>query len=70
MILVRIYLMLLLHDIGKSEGIKQHDVNGVHIAQPILKRFEISEEQQEQVLFIIWHPITILCLIMLASFLY
>ena len=50
-----LYLMLLLHDIGKSEGIKQHDVNGVHIAQPILKRFKISEEQQEQVLFIIGH---------------
>lgn len=50
-----LYLILLLHDIGKSEGIKQHDINGVRIAQPILTRFDISPEQQQQVLFIIRH---------------
>ena len=50
-----LYLILLLHDIGKSEGVKGHDVNGVRIAQPILDRFDISQEQQEQVLFIIRH---------------
>ena len=50
-----LYLILLLHDIGKSEGVKGHDVNGVRIAQPILTRFEISDEQQEQILFIIRH---------------
>lgn len=50
-----LYLILLLHDIGKSEGVKGHDVNGVRIAQPILTRFDISKDQQEQVLFIIRH---------------
>ncbi|MGJ8637836.1 MAG: [protein-PII] uridylyltransferase [Opitutaceae bacterium] len=48
-----LYLILLLHDIGKSEGVKGHDVAGVRIAQPILDRFDISAEQQEQILFII-----------------
>jgi len=48
-----LYLILLLHDIGKAEGVKGHDVNGVRIAKPILTRFEISEAQQEQILFII-----------------
>jgi [protein-PII] uridylyltransferase len=50
-----LYLILLLHDIGKAEGVKGHDVNGVRIAKPILKRFEINQEQQEQILFIIRH---------------
>lgn len=50
-----LYLILLLHDIGKAEGAKGHDVNGVRIAQPILTRFNINEEQQEQILFIIRH---------------
>jgi [protein-PII] uridylyltransferase len=48
-----LYLILLLHDIGKAEGVKNHDVNGVRIAQPILNRFKIGREQQEQILFII-----------------
>ena len=48
-----LYLILLLHDIGKAEGVKSHDVNGVRIAQPILNRFNIGREQQEQILFII-----------------
>ncbi|MGZ0707875.1 [protein-PII] uridylyltransferase [Coraliomargarita sp. W4R53] len=48
-----LYLILLLHDIGKAEGVKNHDVNGVRIAQPILNRFSIGQEQQEQILFII-----------------
>jgi [protein-PII] uridylyltransferase len=50
-----LYLILLLHDIGKAEGVKGHDVNGVRIAKPILDRFEIGKEQQEQILFIIRH---------------
>ncbi len=50
-----LYLILLLHDIGKAEGVKGHDVNGVRIAQPILTRFDVSDEQQEQILFIIRH---------------
>ena len=48
-----LYLILLLHDIGKAEGVKSHDVNGVRIAKPILNRFNIGREQQEQILFII-----------------
>lgn len=48
-----LYLILLLHDIGKAEGVKDHDVNGVRIAKPILDRFSIGKEQQEQILFII-----------------
>lgn len=48
-----LYLILLLHDIGKAEGVKNHDVSGVRIAQPILNRFNIGRGQQEQILFII-----------------
>jgi len=48
-----LYLILLLHDIGKAEGVKNHDVNGVRLAQPVLNRFGIKQAQQEQILFII-----------------
>ncbi|MGC6424409.1 MAG: [protein-PII] uridylyltransferase [Lentimonas sp.] len=48
-----LYLILLLHDIGKAEGIKGHAESGVRIAQPILDRFDIPTGQQEQILFII-----------------
>ena len=48
-----LYPILLLHDIGKADGIKGHAENGVRIAKPILERFSISDEQQEQILFII-----------------
>jgi [protein-PII] uridylyltransferase len=48
-----LYLILLLHDIGKAEGVKGHAVSGVRIAQPILDRFDIAPEQQKQILFII-----------------
>jgi len=48
-----LYLILLLHDIGKAEGVKNHDVNGVRLAQPVLDRFGIAQEAQEQILFII-----------------
>ncbi len=48
-----LYLILLLHDIGKAEGVKGHDVAGVRIAKPILERLGIDTKQQEQILFII-----------------
>ena len=48
-----LYLILLLHDIGKAEGVKGHAVSGVRIARPILDRFDIPAQQQEQILFII-----------------
>ncbi|NCG08385.1 MAG: [protein-PII] uridylyltransferase [Verrucomicrobia bacterium] len=48
-----LYLILLLHDIGKAEGVKGHDTAGARIARPILDRFEIDPQQQEVILFII-----------------
>lgn len=48
-----LYLILLLHDIGKAEGIRGHAESGVRIARPILDRLDIEESKQEQILFII-----------------
>ena len=48
-----LYLILLLHDIGKAEGIKGHDAAGSRIARPILDRLGIDAQQQEVILFII-----------------
>jgi len=48
-----LYLILLLHDIGKSEGIQGHAASGTRLAKPVLERFGIGKEQREQILFII-----------------
>ncbi len=48
-----IYITLLLHDIGKAEGIKGHSESGVRIAKPILERLGISEPKIELILFVI-----------------
>lgn len=48
-----LYLILLLHDIGKAKGIRGHAESGVEIAGPILERLKISETNQEIVKFII-----------------
>lgn len=48
-----LYLILLLHDIGKAVGIQGHAESGVRIAEPILKRLGISAENQEIVAYII-----------------
>lgn len=48
-----LYLILLLHDIGKGSGIKGHDEAGVAIAGPILDRLGIDAESRATVLFII-----------------
>ncbi len=48
-----LYLILLLHDIGKARGIKGHAEAGVDIALPILARLGIDAESQETVTFII-----------------
>ncbi|MDQ8187059.1 [protein-PII] uridylyltransferase [Pelagicoccus sp. SDUM812002] len=48
-----IYLILLLHDIGKARGIRNHAENGVEIADPILDRLQIDEENRASVRFII-----------------
>ena len=48
-----LYLTLLLHDIGKAEGIKDHSETGVRIALPILERLGISPEKRELIAFTI-----------------
>ncbi|HEY9250969.1 MAG TPA: ACT domain-containing protein, partial [Rariglobus sp.] len=48
-----LYLILLLHDIGKARGIQGHAESGVIIALPILKRLNVSPENTELVTFVI-----------------
>ncbi|HEY0944585.1 MAG TPA: [protein-PII] uridylyltransferase [Opitutaceae bacterium] len=48
-----LYLILLLHDIGKARGIQGHADSGVEIARPILTRLQIDEPSCEVVTFII-----------------
>ncbi len=48
-----LYLILLLHDIGKAKGIQGHAESGVEIAIPLLKRLEVSEVNSEMVIFVI-----------------
>ncbi|MFT3780609.1 MAG: [protein-PII] uridylyltransferase [Nibricoccus sp.] len=48
-----LYLILLLHDIGKAKGIKGHAEFGVEIAAPLLKRLQIDPASSEIVAFII-----------------
>ena len=48
-----LYLILLLHDIGKARGIKGHAESGVAIALPLLARLEIDEESRDDVIFTI-----------------
>lgn len=48
-----LYLILLLHDIGKGVGIKGHAKTGVEISRPILKRMGIAPEKHKEILFII-----------------
>ncbi|MEY4488776.1 MAG: hypothetical protein RIQ79_1284 [Verrucomicrobiota bacterium] len=48
-----LYLILLLHDIGKAKGIKGHADFGVDIALPLLARLEVDAAAQEIVTFII-----------------
>ncbi len=48
-----LYLILLLHDIGKSLGIKDHSESGVRLAGPILERLQIDSKNRELVAFVI-----------------
>lgn len=48
-----LYLVLLLHDIGKAEGIAGHAESGVKIAGPILERLQIEPHLRELVIFVI-----------------
>jgi [protein-PII] uridylyltransferase len=50
---VLLYLTLLLHDIGKAEGIRGHAESGVRLAQPILERLGVAADDRELVLFVI-----------------
>lgn len=50
---VLLYLILLLHDIGKAKGIKGHADFGVDIALPLLARMEVGAAEQEIVTYII-----------------
>ncbi len=48
-----LYLTLLLHDIGKSEGIRGHADSGVRLAGPLLERFGVSAADRALILFVI-----------------
>jgi [protein-PII] uridylyltransferase len=48
-----VYLTLLLHDIGKAEGIRGHSEFGVRLSGPILDRLGVSPIGRELVLFVI-----------------
>jgi [protein-PII] uridylyltransferase len=48
-----LYLILLLHDIGKSEGIQGHAEAGVKVAAPVLKRLAVPADTRRVVNYII-----------------
>ncbi len=48
-----LYIILLLHDIGKSDGIKGHAESGAILAEPVLNRLGFKKETQKIILFII-----------------
>ncbi len=53
-----LYVVLLLHDIGKGEGIENHSDAGVRLAEPILERLGFEESQREIVRFLIKNHLT------------
>jgi [protein-PII] uridylyltransferase len=48
-----VYLTLLLHDIGKAVGIKNHSESGVRLAGPTMERLGVSARGRELVSFVI-----------------
>jgi [protein-PII] uridylyltransferase len=48
-----LYLILLLHDIGKSEAIEDHAKIGVKMAVPILDRLQVVAKARKKILFLI-----------------
>ena len=48
-----LYLTLLLHDIGKAEGVQGHAESGVRIALPLLERLQVSAADRELIAFVI-----------------
>ncbi|MGH8020189.1 MAG: bifunctional uridylyltransferase/uridylyl-removing protein GlnD, partial [Opitutaceae bacterium] len=53
-----LYTVLLLHDIGKGEGIEDHSNVGVKVAEPVLARLGYDEPQREIVRFLIKNHLT------------
>ncbi|MDX2108624.1 MAG: [protein-PII] uridylyltransferase [Verrucomicrobiota bacterium] len=50
-----LYLILLLHDIGKGNGIKGHAIVGAEIASTILKRMGVNPELHDKIIAVIRH---------------
>ena len=50
-----LYLMIFLHDLGKSQGPKGHCERGVEIATNLLERFAVPEEMRDRILFVVHH---------------
>jgi [protein-PII] uridylyltransferase len=48
-----LYLILLLHDIGKSRAIEDHAEIGAEMAIPILARLQVVEKARDKILFLI-----------------
>jgi len=53
-----LYPALLLHDIGKGKGIKNHSEEGVIISGPLLKRLGYEKRHREVILFLIKNHLT------------
>jgi len=48
-----LYLALLLHDIGKANGVAGHDKRGAEMAVPVLQRMQLESPKFEQVVFLV-----------------
>ncbi|MEO0793725.1 MAG: [protein-PII] uridylyltransferase [Verrucomicrobiota bacterium] len=48
-----LYLILLVHDLGKSDGVKDHSAKGVKVAEPLLTRLGIDAKRRGLILTII-----------------
>lgn len=48
-----LYLILLLHDIGKAQGVKGHAERGTETAKPMLERMGVKDDFEDKILFII-----------------
>ncbi len=48
-----LYLILLVHDLGKSDGVQGHCISGVRVAEPILKRLGLDEKRRKIILTIV-----------------
>lgn len=48
-----LYIILLLHDIGKGVGIEGHAIRGAQLAAGVVDRLQLSKRQKEQTLWVI-----------------